>query len=137
MNSRTSGLIDFDCNSGNVDEINILQGITDANDLIEKEDLVFNDMSIERVHTDKGVNEHGHILVRLCKMAGMIILNGRCKEDKDKGKLTFCNKRGNKLLKVQLIMFYVPKIFLIMYLVLVYMNVIYFQIMLFWTLFEV
>ena len=62
--------------------------------IIKKDDLVLNDMSLERINTDKGVNEYGHSLVRLCKMAGLIILNGRCKEDKDKGKITFCIKKG-------------------------------------------
>ena len=110
FNSRTSGLLDLDdfeiidlTDNVNVSEMN------NVSNAIEKEDLISNNMSLIRTHMDKGVNEYGHILVRLCKMAGLVILNGRCKEDKNKGKLTFCDKKGKKIVKSTVDYFFVYK----------------------------
>ena len=100
LNSRTADLVDYEHNETNLPLINnnTHDTYTD-NSAIQEEDLIDNDMSLDRVNEDKVANEYGHMLIRLCKMADMILLNGRCKEDKGRGKVTFCEKKRNKIVQ--------------------------------------
>ena len=45
--------------------------------------------TLERVTSDKKVNNHGHILLNLCKASNMFILNGRVGSDKGLVQFTF------------------------------------------------
>lgn len=48
-------------------------------------------MSHKRASQDKITNKQGEHLLDICKSSNLFILNGRCGNDKGKGKLTFRN----------------------------------------------
>ena len=48
-------------------------------------------MSYKRASQDRIINKQGEHLLDICKSSNLFILNGRCGNDKDKGKLTFRN----------------------------------------------
>ena len=58
------------------------------------DDLLANDISMSRANEDKKSNEYGSRLVNLCLACDFIMMNGRAGSDRGKGKLTFCNHRG-------------------------------------------
>ena len=62
-------------------------------------DLLNNNMSVIRTNQDKGVNENGRMLMRLCNMSSLLPLNGRFSKDKNIGNVTYCERRKDKLLK--------------------------------------
>ena len=48
-------------------------------------------MSYKRTSQDRIINKQGEHLLDICKGSNLFILNGRCGNDEDKGKLTFRN----------------------------------------------
>ena len=62
------------------------------------EDVLANDMTIDRMNADSTVNDYGNRLVQLCMTCDMLIMNGRAGKDKGKGTWTFCNHRGESVI---------------------------------------
>ena len=65
-----------------------------TNNKIFKDDIVAAGLTLQRKNTDKSTNEYGTKLLNLCKMANILILNGRSPGDVE-GNLTSCNHRGS------------------------------------------
>ena len=66
---------------------------------IFQSDLIKNGLSLQRVSKDRVTNEYGRSLINLMKSTQMICLNGIAHNDKNIGKPTWTEKRGNKLLQ--------------------------------------
>ena len=86
MNAHTSNYADFVIND------------SDFIDVLPLDYIVDEPMHIQRQSQDKGrLNNHGTILLDICKQTGLRIMNGRCGEDKS-GKYYTCGftwfKRG-------------------------------------------
>ena len=62
-------------------------------------DFVNKNMSVTRTNQDKGINENGRMLMRLCNMSSFLPLNGCFGKDKDIGNNIYCERRKNKLHK--------------------------------------
>ena len=100
MNARTSE--SQECIIDGMNGKDASEDMTGPNDFFEQQnvnticvdDLVANDISVNRVNEDKKTNEYGSRLVNLCLACDLIIMNGRAGSDRGKGKLTFCNHRG-------------------------------------------
>ena len=90
MNSRIGGMKDIDEMERPDDDVDNYLDY----DIIKNNDLIENGLLVKRKNEDKGINDFGHRLVRLCKMSGMIILNGRTKGDNTIGKYTYVDKKG-------------------------------------------
>ena len=54
-------------------------------------------------HVDKTVLDYGHKLIDLCTATNMCILNGRAFDDKNVGRLTCCNHRGQSVVDYALV----------------------------------
>ena len=72
------GLSDSDTINDVLDRDVPLYGFEHVNDMqISTDDLVANDISLERENEDKGLNDYGNRLVQLSATCDLIILNGR------------------------------------------------------------
>ena len=90
MNARTGALIDFVEMDEGVDVL----GVPISARKIYTKDLQECGMSIQRSNVDKKVYAYGHRLTDMCISGDLVILNGRCGQDKDVGNLTCVNKQG-------------------------------------------
>ena len=93
LNSRMSGLTDFSQNDDNENDVDYYGKNITINDLVQ------NNISIERASEDKGVNEYGRTLAALCEAASLLPLNGRFGSDKNVGKITYLDTRKKKFIK--------------------------------------
>ena len=97
MNGRT----------GQMDDLTVVGDTDVSNDRLEKivmhENLINNNMSVIRSNEDKSTNDYGIRLIRLCKMCDLILCNGRVGEDKNFGKLTYCDKKGKSCIDYALV----------------------------------
>ena len=97
MNGRTAEL----------EDLTLIGDINEFDDRIEKvvthENLIINNMSVNRTNEDKTINDYGIRLIRLCKMCDLILCNGRVGEDKQCGKLTYCEKKGKSCIDYALV----------------------------------
>ena len=66
---------------------NSMDGSLNISSKIEKTNL-----SKYRVSQDKIINNEGNMLLDMCKSNSMLILNGRCGNDKNNGAMTFRNQ---------------------------------------------
>ena len=97
MNARTGGKTE-----GVIEDNEQIEGIserfeiqtTDNDNVFCKNDFEQTDISIERVNQDKGTNEYRKKLLNLCYGCNLLCMKGRAFRDKGKGKITFCNHRG-------------------------------------------
>ena len=80
LNSRMSGLIDFSQNEENENNVDFY------GKQITIDDLIQNNMSIERASEDKGVNEYGRNLATLCNAASLLRLTDVSVQTKISGK---------------------------------------------------
>ena len=74
-----------------------IQNMNNAN-AFSVNDLEQSNISIERISQDKGTNEYGTKLLNLCNSCNLLCMNGRAFKDKNKGKVTFCNHRGESVI---------------------------------------
>ena len=93
MDGRT-GLLDECYVPRQYDTLNF-ENVTDVENVIVSEDFIKNNMSVKRQNCDRTVNAYERKLIELCQSADLAILNGRTGSDKDKGKKTFCNHKGD------------------------------------------
>ena len=59
--------------------------------------------AVRRTSQDKTVFDYGHKLIDLCTATNMCILNGRAFDDKNVGRLTCCNHRGQSVVDYALV----------------------------------
>ena len=85
MNAHTSNYADFVIND------------SDFIDVLPLDYIVDEPMQIQRQSQDKGrLNNHGTMLLDMCKQTGLRIMNGRCGEDKS-GQYTHVGSRGSSV----------------------------------------
>ena len=90
MNARTSDVDDF------IEADPFLSDYFDFDETVlnhfnKVSSLAQYNMSYKRASQDRIINKQGEHLLDICKSSNLFILNGRCGNDKDKGKLTFRN----------------------------------------------
>ena len=92
LNARTGTLRDFFDHS--ILENNYFSPDFFTNDsLISENDLIMNNIRVERKNEDVKINDFGYKLIKLCQVSGMIICNGRTEGDKF-GSFTYVDRKG-------------------------------------------
>ena len=71
-------------------------GLSDNDYLNIQNDLISNNVSLERKNEDLKINQAGREIIDVCKSLGLVIVNGRLSEDKNIGKFTCHNRNQGK-----------------------------------------
>ena len=95
LNSRIANF-NFPCTPDDVDERYTCDLLVSEQNIFTT-DLEVNNYSLERMSKDTVTNEYGRNLIQLMQSAQMICLNGIAGNDKNVGKSTYSEIRGNKL----------------------------------------
>ncbi len=101
MNARTGEKVEGVLEENEwIDRMTDVLGMQNINNdnVFSVNDLEQSGLSRERVSQDKGTNEYGTKLLNLCYCCDLLCMNGRAFKDKYKGKITFCNHRGESVI---------------------------------------
>ena len=98
LNSRIADF-NYPCIQDDVDDNEYNNDYLVSEKSIFQSDLLTNGLSLNRLSKDRVTNDYGRSLINLMKSTQMLCLNGIAHNDKNVGKPTWTEKRGNKLLQ--------------------------------------